>query len=99
MNLLRISATKIATDALRHTPAGLAVSEASFRYEGSVIEAGSERKLGFEFAAVAVGPVAMSLDREPLGQPLEIAGFVAPKTRRSTRLIVHITEYTKTQGI
>jgi primosomal replication protein N len=98
VNCVRISATKVATGALRHTPAGLAVSEAGFRYEGSVVEAGSERKLGFEFSAVAVGPVAMSLDREPLGQSLELAGFIAPRSQRTTRLIVHVTEYTKTEG-
>lgn len=97
MNQLRILATPVARGALRHTPAGIAVTEASFRYEGSVVEAGMDRQLGFEFAAVAVGPVASALEREPLGQPLEIAGFIAPRTRRSARLIVHITEYARSR--
>jgi primosomal replication protein N len=95
VNELRISATPVARHALRYTPAGIAVAEASFRFDGPVLEAGSERKLDFEFAAVAVGPVAVALEREPLGQPLTISGFIAPRTRRSTRLIVHITEYTR----
>jgi primosomal replication protein N len=95
VNQLRILATPVARGALRHTPAGMAVSEASFRYEGEVIEAGMERQLGFEFAAVAVGPIATALEREPLGQPLQVSGFIAPRTRRSARLIVHITEFTR----
>jgi primosomal replication protein N len=95
VNELRISATPVARTALRYTPAGIAVAEASFRFDGSVLEAGSERRLDFEFAAVAVGPIALALEREPLGQPLTISGFIAPRTRRSTRFIVHITEYTR----
>ena len=39
------------------------------------------------------GPIAIALDREPLGKALDIEGFIAPKSRRSSRLIVHITEY------
>ena len=50
-----------------------------------------------DLPAVAVRPVAMALDREPLGKALEIAGFIAPKSRRSTRLIVHITEYASSE--
>lgn len=95
MNELRISAVPVARSALRYTPAGVAIGEASFRHHGAVTEAGTERQLEFEFAAVAVGPVALGLEREPLGQPLTITGFIAPRTRRSNRLIVHITEYAR----
>ncbi len=86
-------AAPVAKGALRYTPAGVPVAELSLRHEGAVSEAGIERQLGFEFPAIAVGPVAIALDREPLGKTLEIAGFIAPKSRRSGRLIVHITEY------
>lgn len=95
MNEVRISATPVARSALRYTPAGVAVAEGSFRFGGAVREAGADRSLDFEFAGVAVGPIAVALEREPLGQPLTISGFIAPRTRRSTRLIVHITEYTR----
>ena len=98
MNRLQISAVSVARSALRYTPAGVAVTEGSFRHSGAVIEAGSQRQLDYEFAAVAVGPVALGLDREPLGRSLEISGFIAPKSRRSSRLIVHITEYASTEG-
>jgi primosomal replication protein N len=95
VNQLRISAVPVARSALRYTPAGVPIAEASFRYDGKVTEAGSERTLDFEFPVVAVGPVALGLDREPLGQPLMITGFIAPRTRRSSRLIVHITEFAR----
>ena len=93
MNQLRIRAKTVAKSALRYTPAGVAVLEASFEYEGSVTEASAERTLAFEFSAIAVGAVAQALDREPLGRPMLLEGFVAPRSRRATRLLVHVTEY------
>ena len=87
----------MAKGALRYTPAGVPVAELSLRHDGAVSEAGVERQLGFEFPAIAVGPVAIALDREPLGKALEIAGFIAPKSRRSSRLVVHITEYANSE--
>lgn len=95
MNRLAIRAVPIERAALRYTPAGVAVAEIGFRHEGAVTEAGSERALDFEFDAIALGPVASALNVEPLGQVLTLSGFIAPRSRRSQRLIVHITEYAR----
>ncbi|MGZ8994627.1 MAG: primosomal replication protein N [Burkholderiaceae bacterium] len=99
MNQLRIRGKPVAKSALRYTPAGIAVLEASFQHEGSVIEAAAERTLKFEFSAIALGAVAQALDREPLGEPMTLEGFIAPRTRRSTRLVMHITEYKASKGV
>ncbi len=99
MNQLRIRGKAVAKSALRYTPAGIAVLEASFEHEGSVTEATAERTLAFEFSAVALGAVAQALDREPLGKPMMLEGFIAPRTRRSTRLVMHITEYKASEGV
>ena len=99
MNHLRIRGKAVAKSALRYTPAGIAVLEASFEHEGSVTEATAERTLAFEFSAVALGAVAQALDREPLGRPMMLEGFIAPRTRRSTRLVMHITEYKASEGV
>ena len=93
MNQLRIRGKAVAKSALRYTPAGVAVLEASFEHEGTVIEGAGERTLAFEFSATALGAVAQALDREPLGQSMMLEGFIAPRTRRTTRLVVHVTEY------
>jgi primosomal replication protein N len=95
LNQLAIRAVPIERAALRYTPAGVAVAEFGFRHEGAVTEAGSERSLDFEFSAIALGPVASALHGEPLGQALTLNGFIAPRSRRSQRLIVHITEYAR----
>ena len=99
MNQLRIRGKLVAKSALRYTPAGIAVLEASFGHEGTVTEAAAERSLAFEFSAIALGAVAQALDREPLGKPMTLAGFIAPRTRRSTRLVMHITEYKDFEGV
>ena len=99
MNQLRIRGKAVAKSALRYTPAGVAVLEASFEHEGSVTEATAERTLAFEFSAFALGAVAQALDREPLGKPMMLEGFIAPRTRRSTRLVMHITEYKASEGV
>ena len=83
----------MAKSALRYTPAGVAVLEASFEHEGTVTEAAAERTLAFEFSTIALGAVAQALDREPLGAWMTLHGFVAPRARRTTRLVVHVTEY------
>ena len=83
----------MAKSALRYTPAGIAVLEASFEHVGTVTEAAAERTLTFEFSTIALGAVAQALDREPLGNPMLLEGFIAPRTRRSTRLVMHVAEY------
>jgi primosomal replication protein N len=98
VNEVRLRAAPVARSALRYTPAGIPIAELNLRHDGAVSEAGIERQLEFEFPAVAIGPVAVALDREPLGRALDIAGFIAPKSRRSSRLIVHITEYASSEG-
>ena len=94
MNQLRIRGKAVAKSALRFTPAGVAVLETSFEYQGTVLEAAAQRSLKFEFCAIALGAVAQALDREPLGHLVMLEGFIAPRTRRSTRLVMHVTEYT-----
>ena len=55
MNQLRIRGKAVAKSALRYTPAGVAVLEASFAHEGTVTEATAERTLAFEFSVIAIG--------------------------------------------
>jgi primosomal replication protein N len=98
MNRVRLTATLVAKAALRWTPAGMPVTEATLNHRDSVIEAGIERQLDFELAAIAIGNVAQTLAAEPLGSALQVDGFLAPSSRRSKRLALHITEYARVSG-
>ncbi len=93
MNRVQIRAKLVARADLRYTPAGMAVLKAALHHEAAVAEAGRERQLSFEIEAIALGDAAQRLDRQALGVELELKGFLAPRSKRSRTLIVHITEF------
>ena len=99
MNRVRLRARLVERSATRYTPAGLAVTEARFHYEGALVEAGVERQLQFEFQAVGVGGIAQTLAALGLGATVEIDGFIAPTSKRSQRLRIHITDYQEISGV
>jgi primosomal replication protein N len=91
VNEFRLSGILVERAALRFTPAGVPVVEAQIRHRSDVIEAGVPRTLEFVVSAIGLGPIAGALEHEPLGVQLDLAGFVAPKSRRSRRLVLHLT--------
>lgn len=93
MNHISISGVLTAKEEVRYTPAGLVVFEGTFHHRTEVLEAGRSRTLEYDFPAVSFGPVAQALQNVPLGTELRIQGFLAPRSQRAQRLIVHITEY------
>ena len=92
-NRIRLRARLVSRADLRYTPAGVAVLQAGLHHQGAVAEAGIERQLDFDLDALAVGEAAQRLDRQALGSELDIDGFLAPRSRRSRTLILHITEF------
>lgn len=98
MNRIRLQARVVERTALRYTPAGIAVAEAKLTFSGAVSEGGGQRQLDFELPAIAVGAVAQTFGQIELGTLLDIDGFIAPVSRRSQRLRIHITDYQRIQG-
>ncbi len=92
-NRVRLRAKLVARGELRWTPAGIPVLGLALHHAGAVAEAGIERQLDFELDAVAVGEAAQRLARQTLGAELDIDGFLAPRSRRSRSLMLHITEF------
>lgn len=93
MNRIEISATLTEREEVRYTPAGIVVFEGMFHHRTELTEAGKIRTLEYDFPAVSFGETAKALNAMPLGKELTLKGFLAPKSMRSHRLIVHITEY------
>jgi putative primosomal replication protein N, priB len=87
-------ATLLEKEPLRFTPAGIAVFEGKFRHDGQVYEAGAMRRLEFGFPAVAFADAAVRLNQVNPPQQLAIVGFLAPKSMKTQKLVVHITEFT-----
>lgn len=94
-NRVRLRAQLVSRADVRFSPAGVPILKAALRHEGAVAEAGVERQLKFELDAIAVGEAAQRLDRQALGVELEVSGFMAPRSKRSRSLILHITEFTE----
>lgn len=63
------------------------------QHQSSVLEAGVNRSLEFSFDAVALGEPAKALAVTDLGSQLSISGFLAPRSKRSSRLCLHIQDF------
>ncbi len=95
MNEFQLSAQLISREALRYTLAGVAVCECGFQHSGVSQEVDSPRKNHFKFTAVALGKTGEILSKEDLGSQLNLRGFIATSSVRSSKLVLHITEYDK----
>ena len=93
MNLIEISGTLTEREMVRYTPAGIQVFEGVFHHRSELTEAGRIRTLEYDFPAISFGVTAERLNALPLGKELTLKGFLAPRSMKSRRLIVHITEY------
>ncbi len=93
LNALRMTGTITEAKDLRYTPGGIAVWEGMLHHASSVFEAGAVRRLEYDVSAIGFADAALRLAKEPLGQKLELTGFIAPRSVRTQRLVVHITEY------
>jgi primosomal replication protein N len=91
VNHFRLSASLVERSALRLTPAGIPVSEVRLQCRSEVPEAGVTRLLDFGVDAVGMGTMANELQAVELGSELDLEGFLAPRSRRSVRLVLHVT--------
>ena len=76
---------------LRFTPAGLAAVDFRLEHESVVEEAGKPRKVRAEIPAVAFQTLARLVAAAKLGAQARVEGFLGTKSRRSKRLVLHVT--------
>ncbi len=93
MNVVQITGRLVERSETRFTLTGVEVFEAKLRHHSEQVEAGQTRILDFEFPVLAYGELAHQLNDQALGAELTLKGFWAPRSKRSQRLIVHITDY------
>ena len=84
--------------ALRYTPAGVPAIEFCIRHESECIEAGTERKVKAEVAALAFDALARQIAAAALGTALKAKGFLAAKSQRSAKLVLHVTNIEFMEG-
>jgi primosomal replication protein N len=78
--------------ALRYTPAGIAAVEFRLRHESELDEAGKSRKVEAEIGGIAFDTQARLLAGANLNTQLKLLGFLAAKSRKSKRLVLHVTD-------
>jgi primosomal replication protein N len=84
--------------ALRYTPAGVAAIEFKVAHESEQDEAGGRRKVQAEVAAIAFETQAKLLAGRPLGSEVKLQGFLAAKSKRSKKLLLHVTNIEFKEG-
>jgi primosomal replication protein N len=91
-NLLILTASLIAKDAIRYTPAGLPVIHCQLQHDGEAFEANQMRQIKMVVEAIAIGDIHQNLERMDLGTSAVFEGFLTQKTLRNERLVFHITK-------
>jgi primosomal replication protein N len=84
--------------ALRYTPAGVAALEFKLGHESEQDEAGARRTIRAEVSAIAFETQAKLLAGSRLGVGLRIQGFLGAKSKRSKRLVLHVTNIEFIEG-
>ena len=92
-NQVRLAGTVVAREALRHTPAGVPVLTFTVKHESTQVEGGVPRQVGLEIDAMAMGDVAQSMSALQAGQAVRLAGFLASRSRLSTRVVLHVNQF------
>lgn len=93
MNSLSLDGELVQREEIRYTPAGLQVFEGLLHHMGEVREAGGTRRIDFECTVVAFGKTAERLQGLELPAAVSLTGYIAPRSRRTRRLIVCITDF------
>jgi primosomal replication protein N len=92
-NRLVLDVTLTERGDLRYTPAGIPALECVLRHASIQPEAGGERKVECELAAVAFGEPASALARVPAGAAMRCKGFLARRYRTGITVAMHIHEF------
>ena len=93
MNQFQFVASILERDVLRYTPAGVPIVAATLSHSSQQVEAGVERLVEFEMAALAAGEISGRFVRAELGALHQFTGFVAKKNRSSKALVFHIIDF------
>jgi len=92
VNQVALSARIAETSALRYTPAGLPALDFRLEHESEVLEAGQARQVKAAIRALAIGSVAESIVRQPVGSAWAFRGFLATP-RNGKHPVLHIQSF------
>ena len=97
-NRVTIAGRLIELDAVRYPPAGVPVLKFRLQHDSVQTEAGGERKVSCEIAAVAFEREAKLLASAKLGSSVKVNGFLAARSRSSRTPLLHATQIEFAEG-
>lgn len=97
MNRFELSASLIAIEPLKYTPAGLPLIRLQLDHKSELNDAGFMRKLNMHIRATAIGDIAIEIARYKPQAQLHMLGFMAPIKQGSDYLVFHIQELIGTE--
>jgi len=83
---------------LRYTPAGIPAVEFRLQHESEREEAGAKRRINAEVAGIAFEAQARLLAKANLSTEIKLQGFLAAKSKRSKKLVLHVTHIEFIEG-
>jgi primosomal replication protein N len=92
VNQLVLSACIAEANALRYTPAGIPALDLRLEHESEAIEAGQPRQVKVAVKAVALGAMAETLGKRPIGSTGRFTGFLATP-RNGKYAVFHIQSF------
>ena len=98
LNRVELSGRLLELGSVRHTPAGVAALEFKLTHESEQAEAGTHRKVEAEIGAIAFEAEARLIAGRPLGSEVRLAGFLSAKSKRSKKLVLHVTNVEFVEG-
>ena len=98
INRVELSGTLHQLGALRHTPGGVAALEFRLLHASEAVEAGVRRTVHAEVPAIAFEVQARLLAGAMLNSALRIEGFLCARSKRSAKLVLHVTSFEFLQG-
>ena len=92
-NRVLLTGQIVARESLRYTPAGIPALDLTLEHESVQSEGQLSRTVKATVDAVAIGELAHRMDALQTGRCITVSGFLANRSRRSTRVILHINEF------
>jgi primosomal replication protein N len=91
-NRLELSGEIVTLEVLRHTPAGIPVLAFTVKHASIQNDAGMKRQAECEVPVMAMAELAKKAAGLKIGDKVKVAGFLARKSLRNDRLVLHLDE-------
>jgi primosomal replication protein N len=95
VNQFQCVATIAEREIMRYTPAGVPIVSATLLHSSKQVEAGIQRLIEMEIAALAAGEISGRFSQAELGGMFKFTGFLARKSQKSKSMVFHITDFEK----